>query len=78
MNRILTFISGKKTYILVALGLIVQSAHSLGYLHEDAANTILACVGLGSIATLKAGLQRMLVEALAATPPDPPAPPPAV
>lgn len=71
MTAILAFINGKKTYILVALGLTVQSVNLLGYLDESTSNTILAYLGLGTIATLRAGIAKLLTDAPAsgATPP---------
>lgn len=60
MMDVLTFLKGKKTYILVACGLAVSGLHHLGVLDEDTANTALGVLGIGSIATLRAGIAALL------------------
>lgn len=72
---ILKFLQGKKTYILVAAALGVAGAYVAGVIDEATANTALAVLGFGSIATLRAGIVNSLAQAK--KPADPVAPPPA-
>jgi hypothetical protein len=71
---ILTFLKGKKTYILVACGLAVAAAHHLGVLDEDTANSALTLLGIGTVATLRAGISSLLGNKDAADSPAPHAP----
>ena len=79
--EILTFLKGKKTYILVACGLAVAALHVLGVIDETTANTALTVLGLGSVATLRAGIVNALAlakgETAEAAVVEPPAAPPA-
>lgn len=52
----MTFLSGKKTYILGACGLITIGAYFLGFLNLDTANMLLGLFGFGSIVSLRAAL----------------------
>lgn len=62
---VLTFLRGKKTYILVGCGLVVGALHSVGVIDDSAANTALGFLGLGALATLRAGIQNALAQAKA-------------
>lgn len=46
--------SGRKTYIVAALGGIVVIANFLGYLDSSTANLLLGILGFGGIAALRA------------------------
>ena len=47
------FLRGKKTFILVALALVVLGLKLAGIVDDATANTILTALGLGSLATLR-------------------------
>ena len=60
---LLNLFRGSKTYILVACGLIVAGLHLAGLISDEAANTTLAVLGFGSLATLRAGITNALAAA---------------
>lgn len=62
---VLKFLRGKKTYILVGAAFVVAGLHLIGVIDEDSANTALGVLGLGSIATLRAGIAAALAAAKA-------------
>ena len=74
MNQILTFLRGKKTYILVACGLAVSAFDMTGMITDNTANTALAALGFGSLATLRAGIVNALAQAKLADAPAASAP----
>ncbi len=51
----ITFLKGKKTYILATLGALVVFVKFLGWIDEATANTLLGLLGFGAFATLRAG-----------------------
>lgn len=57
MGKFFEFLSGKKTYVLVAIGLAVQGAVWLGFMTQDAANPILGTLGIGTAATIRAAVK---------------------
>lgn len=59
MNSLITFLQGKKTYGVAALAAIVITAHLLGYVDTDLANSILAFLVPAGLITLKAGQSRI-------------------
>lgn len=65
MQPILKFLQGKKTYILVACALVVAGMDLSGVIDDGAANTALAVLGFGSVATLRAGIVNALAQAKA-------------
>jgi hypothetical protein len=58
MNQVLDFLSGKKTYILAGLGTIVVGLWMFGVIDQATADYVLAAIGLGSIAALRAGIAK--------------------
>ena len=56
MNKILAFLKGKKTFIVVALGAIVIVLGKTGVLDEQVVTDILVLLGLGGLATLRLAL----------------------
>ena len=56
MNNILAFLQGKKTYIMVAAGLLTLIAMKLGYITSNTADTLFLFEGFGSIAALRAAV----------------------
>ena len=50
------WLKGKKTYLIAALVGIVAVIQQLGYIDESMAGTILAVLGGGGLATLRAGV----------------------
>lgn len=57
MQNIIAFINGKKTY-LVAFGIFcLGGAKALGYIDEDAYQTLLGLLGATGLATLRHGMK---------------------
>lgn len=57
MGKILELLEGKKTYLLVAVGLAVQGAVWLGFITQEQANPILGTLGVGTAATIRAAIK---------------------
>jgi len=58
MGKIIEFLKGKKTYIVAAIGVIVNGLWAMGYIPAEwlpGINTVLAFLGL---ATLRAGITK--------------------
>lgn len=58
MASVLEFLSGKKTYLQAAAGVAVIGAYLFGLLDQETAGTLVAALGFGSIATLRAGISK--------------------
>ena len=58
--NVLKFLQGKKTYILVATGLVVAGLHLVGLLDSETTNTALGFLGLGTVATLRSAIKNLL------------------
>ncbi len=59
MNKLLSFLDGKKTF-LCALGVaVVTLCHQFGYLNSEVTNTLLMLLGAGSVASLRAAVAKM-------------------
>ena len=71
--KVLTFLQGKKTYILVACALVVAGLHVGGVLDTDSTNIALAALGMGSLATLRSAITTMLAQRGSVPPTAPPA-----
>jgi hypothetical protein len=65
MMNVLTFLRGKKTYILVACALAVAGLDLIGVINDASANTALVVLGFGTVATLRAGIMNALAKAKA-------------
>ena len=62
VREMLTFLQGKKTYILVALGALVWTAQNLGYIDAALAQQLYALLGIGAVGTVKAKLDRAFTD----------------
>ncbi len=51
--KIITFLEGKKTYIISGLALCVIGSHLLGFIDIDTTAAILSALGFGGVATLR-------------------------
>ena len=67
MNSVLSFLNGKKTYIVVLLGLVVIGASMLGVIDTETANSALVALGLGGAVTLRAAIAKAQAAAEQAT-----------
>ncbi len=54
MSQILEFLSGKKTYLMSGLGLLVVGLWIFGLIDEVVASKALAALGFGGVITLRA------------------------
>jgi hypothetical protein len=52
----MSFLKGKKTYILAVLGAGVVGAYFLGFLDMTTANMLLGLLGFGGLAALRSGM----------------------
>ena len=53
MNKIIEFLVGKKTFIVVIAGLVVLGLKLLGFLDSALADTILIFLGFSGLTTLR-------------------------
>jgi hypothetical protein len=51
-------LQGKKTYLVAALVVVIACLHALGALDDELYKTLLALLGAGAIATMRAALGR--------------------
>lgn len=58
MGKVITFLSGKKTYIMGAGGLLVVGLWMGGVISDDIATQALAALGFGGIITLRAAVSK--------------------
>lgn len=56
MNNIISYLSGKKTYILGASGILVIILYYFKVIPADLGNTILGLLGFGGIITLRSAV----------------------
>lgn len=61
----MTALPGKKTYLVVAAAALVLVAYALHWIDEQTADMLLAALGFGGLAALRAGIHK-------AAPPDSP------
>ncbi|MDZ4254245.1 MAG: hypothetical protein U1A72_16885 [Sulfuritalea sp.] len=54
----MSFLSGKKTYLVAIAAGAVIAAQQLGWLDAEAANTILAALGVGGAVTLRQAIAK--------------------
>lgn len=54
-------LTGKRTYILAALAAVLTAVKYLGYVSEDQYNTLLALLGSGAVATLRASIDKKAI-----------------
>ena len=54
----IAFLSGKKTYILAGVAVILAGLHALGYISDATYQVALALTGAGTVATLRAGITK--------------------
>ena len=52
------FLSGKKTYLLAGGGAVVTMAWLLGWVDRDTYEAVMAFLGFGGLATLRAGVAK--------------------
>lgn len=65
--NVLKLLSGKKTYILAGGGIVVVAGYMLGLLDKDTADTALAALGFGSVATLRVAIAKQAASQAAGT-----------
>ena len=58
MKEIKKYLSGKKTYIVVAVGVIVNGLFSMGYIDESTVKTIDAVLVFVGLGTIRAGISK--------------------
>lgn len=57
MTNILTFLAGKKTYIIAGLGACVFIAVNLGYIDTNTANQIYTLLGITGTITMRSAIK---------------------
>ena len=58
ISNLVEFLKGKKTYIVVGLGLVVLALKVTGVLDSTIADSILVALGMGGLATLRLGISK--------------------
>ena len=58
ISNLVEFLKGKKTYIVVGLGLVVLTLKVTGVLDSTIADSILVALGMGGLATLRLGISK--------------------
>lgn len=56
MNKIIEFFKNKKTYIVAAVGVIVNGMNYMGYISPDMIPLINVILGFLGLATLRSGI----------------------
>ncbi len=54
----LNILTGRKTYILAALGGVVTVAHLLGWIDGELYMAVMGLLGFGTVAALRAGVAK--------------------
>ncbi len=54
----MNYLSGKKTYIVAALGAITFACAALGYIGQDIANQIYTMLGIAGTFTMRAAIAK--------------------
>ena len=57
MQKIITYLKGKKSYIIAAGGAVVIGLYLAGVLDLTTTNILLGLLGFGGIAALRAGMK---------------------
>ena len=58
MSNLREMLKGKKTYALAFLGALLTFAHLMGWLDMGAYNQLMALLGFGGLAALRAGVKK--------------------
>ena len=58
MSALLGLLSGKKTYLLAAVAVVLTGLHVLGYINDTTYNLALTLTGAGTVASLRAGITK--------------------
>ena len=67
MTKLLAALDGKKTYIMIALGVLTVAAQLLHYITLNVMLTLLPLEGFGSIAALRSAISNIANQALSNT-----------
>jgi len=57
MEKLISYLKGKKTFILVTVGATVFAGARLGFISADLEAQIYVMLGFGSVATLRSALK---------------------
>lgn len=52
------FLRGKKTYLFAGLGALLTLGHLLGWVNLEVYQELMALLGFGSVAALRAGMKK--------------------
>lgn len=55
----ISFLEGKKTYIIGVLGLMTVAAYLFGLINADIANTLLTIFGFGGLISLRGAIAKL-------------------
>ena len=59
MDKLIKFLEGKKTYILVGLALAVELCFFFGVIEVTTRNELLVLLGVGGMATVRDAINKM-------------------
>jgi len=54
----MSFLSGRKTYVVAAIAGLLTVAHSLGWIDSTSYSTLMGLFGAGGLAALRAGVNK--------------------
>ena len=56
MNKIIAFLKGKKTYLVIIVGIIINGLYAMGYIPQQYIPAIDATLGLLGLGALRLGM----------------------
>lgn len=56
MEKFISFLRGKKTFLFSACGIVIVGAYGMGYIPEALANQLMFLIGFSGMASLRAAL----------------------
>lgn len=56
MQKLNVMLSGKKTYALTAIAVVLTGLHALGYISDDLYTMLMTVTGAGAVATLRSAV----------------------
>lgn len=58
ISLLISLLSGKKTYLLAIVAAVIQGLVMVGKIDQDTANSLLALLGIGGVATVRAAIKK--------------------
>ncbi len=58
MDKVTTFLTGKRTYIIATAAAVVVFLHQAGYIDQQVYETLLGLLGAGALTTLRLAIKK--------------------